>query len=325
MRPDEHKAKASKRWKAKHGIPPRGPQKDEGGARRGETPAGIADQISNTNVDSNQIVETEERPRSKYARRKIESNAYRYHEPTPAEVLAADEGFDRETEELRRLIRDAEETYDSSVYFQFREEKELLGDVEADGRGEMDEVYGGLLQINFEALETSLKRLPLHVRLSLDEKEILSPPNDSNVDVKVSTASRHGPKSNPQNPSVQTISIETNKAVTIEPPIVQIPALNIARPDVPEKRINNGPLQSSRASSFLPPIKLQLTPQIPCEPAHVPPTTCDDDLDMLLNLDQPAEAVPPVPQPASHENRTATLPSSSAEAEDLKWLDDILG
>ncbi|TPX56870.1 hypothetical protein SpCBS45565_g08328 [Spizellomyces sp. 'palustris'] len=326
MRPDEHKAKASKRWKAKHGISPRGSQKDEGGTRGGERPGGVADQISHTNVDSNPIVETEERSRSKYARRKIESNSYRYHEPTPEEVLAADEGIDRETEELRWLIRDAEETYDASVYFQFREEKELLGDVEADGRGEMDEVYGGLLQINFEALETSLKRLPLHVRLSLNEKDALTPPNDSHVDVRVSTASRDGPKSNTQNPSVQTISTEAHKGLTIEPPLaVQIPTLTVARPDVLEKRVTSGPLQSSRASSFLSPKKPQPTPQIPSKPAHVPPPARDDDLDLLLNLGQPAEAVPRVSQPASHVNQTAALPSNSAEVEDLKWLDDILG
>lgn len=133
MRPDQHKAKATKKWKAKHGITttPSHPRKDSEKPSREAEYQDAAAPVPHNETDiekpearrkySKQISPDHEKvgckelknhyflklARSKYARRKIESNAFRYQQPTAEEILAADEGIDRETEELRMLIREA--------------------------------------------------------------------------------------------------------------------------------------------------------------------------------------------------------------------------
>ncbi|RUP48098.1 hypothetical protein BC936DRAFT_144968 [Jimgerdemannia flammicorona] len=67
---------------------------------------------------------------------------------------------------------ETETAYDPSTYFQFKEEKDWddgLGGMEGDGA---DELYASLMQIRFDDLETSLAKVPLHVRLGLDERDL---------------------------------------------------------------------------------------------------------------------------------------------------------
>ena len=45
--------------------------------------------------------------RAKFSRRTLESNAYRYAEPTAEDELADDAAVDRETEDLLELIKSA--------------------------------------------------------------------------------------------------------------------------------------------------------------------------------------------------------------------------
>ncbi|KAJ3016035.1 hypothetical protein HKX48_004253 [Thoreauomyces humboldtii] len=101
MRPDPHKAKATKRWKSKNAVP----STAQGVPLAGERPAPPPPQ--QPGPESSEDDEVQEKPRSKFARRKLESNAYRFHEPTAEEVLAADADIDRETEALRMLINEA--------------------------------------------------------------------------------------------------------------------------------------------------------------------------------------------------------------------------
>ncbi|KAI8819970.1 uncharacterized protein EV422DRAFT_507133 [Fimicolochytrium jonesii] len=188
MRPDPHKAKATKQWKAKHGtaaLSPKHaastakPQSSDDHHRRpateqtGHVGGGLngTPPRSETTDGEAEVEAQEHKPRSKYARRPLASNAYRYHEPTEDEIRAADEGIDRATEHLRALIGDADEEYDPAMYFQFRDEKgwAQTGAMED---AATDELNRTLLQLDIRSLADSLATIPLHTRLDVDEAEL---------------------------------------------------------------------------------------------------------------------------------------------------------
>ncbi|KAI8922262.1 hypothetical protein DFJ77DRAFT_436592 [Powellomyces hirtus] len=171
MRPDAHKAKATKKWKAKNGVPspaPAAPNPKHDKRQEISQQPRPAEQESTT--EDHEGEPPAEKPRSKYARRKVESNAYRYHELTAEEILAADAGIDRETEGLRSLIREAEEEYDPNLYFQFKEERDWADVATSDADTGLDE-------INFKALEATLRTLPVHVRLNISKDETTAVPD----------------------------------------------------------------------------------------------------------------------------------------------------
>ncbi|RKO84869.1 hypothetical protein BDK51DRAFT_42506 [Blyttiomyces helicus] len=174
MRPDPHKSKATRKWKAKQaggGPAPsdaspaagRGGRGGRGGAPRSgpgraRDPPQQAEAVEETEDDEEAGIGEEgetrlfrhspepESPstshkleRSQFSRRKIETNVGRYHEPTAEEIMAAEADIDRETEDLLALIKDAEEDYDPSLYFQFREEREWTSEVQPNERDESDD------------------------------------------------------------------------------------------------------------------------------------------------------------------------------------------
>ncbi|KAJ3265882.1 hypothetical protein HK104_006207 [Borealophlyctis nickersoniae] len=183
MRPDPHKAKATRKWKAKNGLPigrASGGVQVQGGdaSTRDKQPPPPDNRLPTPHVTIAPIpaeetdTEGDVRQQSlKFARRKLESNAYRYHEPTAEEQLAADAELDMETEDLLGLIRSADEDYDPATYFQFKEEREWVDDTTPSAK--VDNIYQKLLDLDFASLDARLAGLPLHVRLGVDEAGIV--------------------------------------------------------------------------------------------------------------------------------------------------------
>ncbi|KAJ3028565.1 hypothetical protein HDV00_010176, partial [Rhizophlyctis rosea] len=179
MRPDAHKSKATRKWKAKHGVaptprsshPPQShrPVRAESAAIAPAPATGPSraqhSKAEDLPEDEDERLEAQ-RQRAKFSRRKLESNAYRYAEPTAEGELADDAAVDRETEDLMELIKNADEDYDPSVYFQFKSEKQWT---ESDAVDENDDIHRHLLEIDFADLESALSGLPLHVRLGVED------------------------------------------------------------------------------------------------------------------------------------------------------------
>ncbi|KAJ3064649.1 hypothetical protein HK102_008137 [Quaeritorhiza haematococci] len=200
MRPDDHKQKASRRWKAKHGVPSgRGGSTSANSAARGGKDGPTDKKPVGTDVEAGVKATPNARPqapqqaskppavqrsgsgrgsdddsdegdnmpraptRYKYARRTIESNAYRYEDPSanPDQGVGL-EDLDQETEDLLDLIRTAgKEDHDSSGYFQFKDEQHWTSTENVQAiNSEFD--MPDLLE-----LETSLSLLSLGTRLGI--------------------------------------------------------------------------------------------------------------------------------------------------------------
>ncbi|KAJ3186537.1 hypothetical protein HDU85_007357 [Gaertneriomyces sp. JEL0708] len=332
MRPDAHKEKATRRWKAKNGITasshaPRGAVVTSAPATKTASksqPEAVPVSQPSTAQPPD---ESTEKPKSQFSRRKIESNAYRYYEPSPEEILAEDAGIDKETEELRALIKEADEAYDPNLYFRFKEEREW-DNVMDESMAKADERDRLLLQIDFATLEASLRQLPLHERLGIDEREL---------------------------------HLLGRQDERTEPTRLQAPSESL-KPEVPMLPQSQPPASARPASSnsqFASPVPADIkpwstTPALPVShsnsgsatPNMYNPSIADtkstqrqnldhDDLDFLLSLD--AESVTtatgkevvakPIPPQASVQPRgvARSVPPVSEANEDLKWLDDVLG
>ncbi|KAI9014709.1 hypothetical protein BC832DRAFT_589208 [Gaertneriomyces semiglobifer] len=335
MRPDAHKEKATRRWKAKNGITasshaPKGagaPASAAGTASKSEPEASPVSQPNTAQPD-----ESTEKPKSQFSRRKIESNAYRYYEPSPEEVLAEDAGIDKETEELRALIKEADEAYDPKLYFRFKEEREW-DNVMDESMSKADERDRMLLQLDFATLEASLRQLPLHERLGIDERELylLGRKDQPNEPTRLQAPSQ---SSKPEVPMVpQSQPTASARASSLNSQFAShVPA------DVkPWSTTPALPVSHSNSGSATPSMD---NPSIADTKSTQRQNLDHDDLDFLLSLDTEsvttatsaglhgkevlAEPVPPQSSLQPRGNARSTPPVSEAN-EDLKWLDDVLG
>ncbi|KAJ3182999.1 hypothetical protein HDU87_007421 [Geranomyces variabilis] len=328
MRPDAHKSKATKRWKAKHGVPAAGapsaaaaaatskPSDNrhlDGGSRGGPEPTGPA-------ADHSSGDELEEKPRSRYARRKVESNAFRYHEPTAEEVMAADAGIDRETEELRMLIREAEEEYDPSMYFQFKEERDWANVSTAPADSGIDEFNRSRLQIDFAALEASLSKLPVHVRLNVSKADAVA------VVKAVGLGDQDSDGLESEDDQDQEVAVRPAFSTTAPEPAVVPPHQSR---DSEGDSASRSHKRMPTAPASIPPLPQPAAPSIPEPDSHQPGernspkalAPSEDDLDLLLGTES---ATLPATPPLLPSESLQPAPPTSAIDTDLKWLDDLL-
>ncbi|KAJ3046360.1 hypothetical protein HK097_000939 [Rhizophlyctis rosea] len=333
MRPDPHKTKATKRWKAKQGIPnPPRPTTSSSSSRsthpesNSTTPQTQPTKPDLTPDDEEERLEAQ-RERAKFSRRKLESNGYRYVEPTPEDELADDAAVDRETEDLMELIKNADEAYDPSVYFQFKSEKQWTTADEVD---QNDDIHRHL-EINLADLESSLSTLPLHIRLGVEDNPLWH-------DISTPTSTSQSTPT-PPSPSAAQPKSSAKPAQTKTPQIMPAARNPIPKPQPPPPSSDPPTPASMKPSSFH--IQPQPEPAIVNKIINpIPPQTSEqDDLDFLLSLDQKDTIAPPprapikkpstttktapAPAPASSVSKPASKNTDSNNLED--WLDDILG
>ncbi|KAJ3147751.1 hypothetical protein HDU89_005110 [Geranomyces variabilis] len=334
MRPDAHKSKATKRWKAKHGVPAASApgaasaattqrrsdtRNFEGNSRDGHEQTGSA-------ADHSSGDEFQEKPRSRYARRKVESNAFRYHEPTAEEIMAADAGIDRETEELRILIREAEEEYDPSMYFQFKEERDWANVSTVVSDSAIDEFNRSRLQIDFTALEASLSKLPVHVRLNISKADAVA------VVEALGLGDQDSDDLESEDDQVQEAAARPAFNFSDPEPAV-VPPHQLRGPEgVAASQSHKSTPTAPASISPLPQPAAPLVPELDIPRGHAghhagdgdgsePPAPTEDDLDFLLGTESAAlPAPPPLLTPVS----SHPPPPPAAIEADLKWLDDLL-
>ncbi|KAJ3167742.1 hypothetical protein HDU88_002189 [Geranomyces variabilis] len=328
MRPDAHKSKATKRWKAKHGVPA---ASAPGAASAGTTQrrsdarnfeGGSRDGHEQTAADQSSGDEFQEKPRSRYARRKVESNAFRYHEPTAEEIMAADAGIDREIEELRMLIREAEEEYDPSMYFQFKEERDWANVSTVGADSATDEFNRSRLQIDFTALEASLSKLPVHVRLNISKADAVA------VVEALGLGDQDSDDLESEDDQVQEAARPAFSFSDPEPAVVLPHQLRGPEGVAASQSHRSTPTAPASISPPAPP----LVPELDIPHGHAghagdgdgskAPATTEDDLDFLLGTESAAVPAPP-PLLTPDSSHPPPPPPAAIEA-DLKWLDDLL-
>ncbi|PHZ15345.1 uncharacterized protein RHIMIDRAFT_272155 [Rhizopus microsporus ATCC 52813] len=137
MRPDEHKAKESRKYQVRKKQQGDHAAAEIAEARRKAAKAkdrgvGIT-AIRRRNGDFNEETEEEREERkkmqAKYSRRKLVSNYDRYEEETEQDRLEKDAelGIDRETTDLVSMLENTEEG--SSTFFKFKEEQLFEKDI----------------------------------------------------------------------------------------------------------------------------------------------------------------------------------------------------
>ncbi|CDS08104.1 hypothetical protein LRAMOSA02053 [Lichtheimia ramosa] len=174
MRPDEHKAKESRRYQAR--------KKNQGDA----SAAQIAErrrQAAKARDNGNSIAAIRRRNgelpslqqqresaeavakarSSKFSKRKIVSNRDRYKEISVQEQLEQDAelGIDRETTDLVSMLEKTDDTVSGSTYFKFKDEQE-----------ELPKQDRSLFQIDFDAFEGVLSQGDCRAILDLSEEDV---------------------------------------------------------------------------------------------------------------------------------------------------------
>ncbi|KAI8593695.1 hypothetical protein BDZ88DRAFT_435742 [Geranomyces variabilis] len=360
MRPDAHKSKATKRWKAKHGVPAVSAPDAASAAttqRRSDTrnfEGGNRDGHEQTAADHSSGDEFQEKPRSRYARRKVESNAFRYHEPTAEEIMAADAGIDRETEELRMLIREAgmargcfctqaikreagrpnarlwrfiEEEYDPSMYFQFKEERDWANVSTVVADSAIDEFNRSRLQIDFTALEASLSKLPVHVRLNISKADAVA------VVEALGLGDQDSDDLESEDDQVQEAAARPAVSFSDPEPAVVLPHQLRGPEGVAASQLHKNTPTAPASISPLPQPAEPLEPELDIPLGHAghhardgdglkPPEPTEDDLDFLLGTESATLPAPP-PLLTPDSSHPPPPPPAAIEA-DLKWLDDLL-
>ncbi|KAJ3149299.1 hypothetical protein HDU86_007022 [Geranomyces michiganensis] len=328
MRPDAHKSKATKRWKAKHGVPTAGSASSSTASKpdtRHYEAASIGGNPDDNGPPAHSTIDDANEQ---------QSNAFRYHEPTAEEILAADAGIDRETEELRLLIREAEEAeYDPSMYFQLKEERDWANDSTIIADAGTDEFNRSRLQIDFAALEGSLSRLPVHVRLNVSKADAMA----------VVEALGLGKQANDGSESEDEVREEaTPQFLDEDEPVptqtvVSPPSRSPGRDEDSALRSKTSAKGASTTNPSAPALVVPLpqpavssVPHIGLPHGNVGQQPADperhaaveeDDLGFLLGS-EPSTPFPPLQVP--QEGMLPAPQAPTTEIEDLKWLDDIL-
>ncbi|CAG8485577.1 2060_t:CDS:2 [Ambispora gerdemannii] len=130
MRPDQHKDANSRRYQAKlrardgEASAAAKEVQEKRKERKSKSKGTTYVESSEDNSDSNE--ETTFAKQRSFHRRKVQSNDYRYQEPSQEDELRDDpDGIDRETSNFLEMIKDTEkQSFDPSSYFQFKEEKD---------------------------------------------------------------------------------------------------------------------------------------------------------------------------------------------------------
>ncbi|KAL4209746.1 hypothetical protein AB4K20DRAFT_1590369 [Rhizopus microsporus] len=171
MRPDEHKAKESRKYQVRKKQQGDHTAAEIAEARRRATKAkdrgvGIA-AIRRRNGDFNEETEEEREERkkmqAKYSRRKLVSNYDRYEEETEQDRLEKDAelGIDRETTDLVSMLENTDEG--SSTFFKFKEEQLFEKDIMQQKQN--------LLEIDFKSLTAAFGSIDIQQLLGLSESD----------------------------------------------------------------------------------------------------------------------------------------------------------
>ncbi|KAI7889880.1 uncharacterized protein EV154DRAFT_513170 [Mucor mucedo] len=173
MRPDNHKAKESRRYQARKKKEGDTEAADVAEARKKAAKArdrglGLA-AVMRRNAEPSEETEEEKEARkahqAKFSRRKLDSNADRYKEVTEQEIVDRDAelGIDRETTDLVSMLENTEEG--SSTFFKFKEEQLFNQD--------QQDAVRNMMHLDFTIFEPALERLDTEQLLGLDEGELI--------------------------------------------------------------------------------------------------------------------------------------------------------
>ncbi|KAI8996865.1 hypothetical protein BDB01DRAFT_768774 [Pilobolus umbonatus] len=171
MRPDEHKAKQSRRYQAKKKL--QGDTSAAEAEERRREAAKARDRGQGVNailrrngqlpeLSEEEILERQQK-QAKFSRRKLVSNTDRYKEETNEEIMARDVemGIDRETTDLISMLEEADDNRSSSL-FKFKEEQLYEEEVQED-------LYRNMLQIDFNLIENVLRDVDIRTSLQMNE------------------------------------------------------------------------------------------------------------------------------------------------------------
>ncbi|KAJ3107139.1 hypothetical protein HDU97_004832 [Phlyctochytrium planicorne] len=313
MKVDKHQAKASRKWKQKHGMPTGGPSQPR--SHRGE---------ASDDVDDEEIEDDDDAPRRSFGKRKITSNASRYDEPEE-EPLEEEEKDAQEIERLQHLLRSGDEQKDAATYFHFSAEKEW---VEDDEDGKAASSFDDLFALDIDDLTAAIAKLPVDVRLGIDFSEF--PEIIVNM-VKIVLGTQKPVTIKPKNKSAYLDSWEYSKdseektqPVLKENPVkaptqTAAPAKLVTKP---ERERQQGPSsKAAKSTSDAVPLSVPY-PSKPVAAKQSKPAGKADLDDMLFEgNEKSASSKPKGGAPPSQPKKTI---AKTSEKDELDWLDDIL-
>ncbi|KAI7902421.1 uncharacterized protein BX663DRAFT_74973 [Cokeromyces recurvatus] len=305
MRPDEHKAKDSRRYQQKKKFEGDTTAAEIAEARRRAARArdkGVGmSAIRRRNgelQESEQDIEQRKLLQAKFSRRKITSNADRYKEETEQEARERDAelGIDRETTDLVSMLENTEEG--NSTFFKFKDEQTFTNDSVLSSNGAMNSK--NMFQLDFNTFEDTLQAYDTKLLLGLDKEDEelaqsalnehptvldkpIVPAFAKNANGYVLFKSQQTTKSSESGEGIYLRNDGSNHRVLSKQEIKKI----FDEPSVKEK---------------------------------------DDDLDELLALDQkPSTPLPTLPKPGViKKNPIAKNEDKEVIVDDEAWLDDIL-
>ncbi|CEP12558.1 hypothetical protein [Parasitella parasitica] len=173
MRPDEHKAKESRKYQQRMKQAGDSSAAEVAEARKKASRArdrGMGmNAIRRRNgdfVETEEKIEERKKLQAKFSRRKLESNLSRYEEENALE-RDAELGIDRETTDLVSMLEETEEG--SSTFFKFKQEKLFEST-----SNPQDMMNRNILQLDFNMFESTLQLYDTDLLLGLqDENELV--------------------------------------------------------------------------------------------------------------------------------------------------------
>ncbi|KAF7730133.1 hypothetical protein EC973_002741 [Apophysomyces ossiformis] len=334
MRPDEHKAKDSRKYQARKRLQGDATAAETAEARRRSARArDKGEGVTAIRRRNGELPARQEQPRSSshFSRRKITSNADRYKELTVegcfakkeryitkvkrkrhAELyideiaLDAELGIDRQTTDLVAMLEEKDDlTGGGTSYFKFKEEQLWENDTI-----QKEELYKNMLQVNFDLFEGIMQQMDSRALLDLPEDDLdLIESAFADTPLKL------------DKPLVPAFAKNAKGLVLFKPPVI-----------VEKKELDGIYLRNDGSNHRVAP-----------RPAQEPQE--EDELDELLALDSkpkieikkqsPALSLPmtagtslpkPTPgKPLLKKPTTTPSPAKTPGKDDEAWLDDLLG
>ncbi|KAI9474252.1 MAG: hypothetical protein EXX96DRAFT_331808 [Benjaminiella poitrasii] len=176
MRPDEHKAKDSRKYQQRKKLEGDTSTAEIAEARRKASRArdkgvGIAAirRRNGESVESEQDVEQRKLLQARFSRRKLVSNADRYEEETEQEAMERDAelGIDRETTDLVSMLENTEEG--TSTFFKFEDEQAVNRDGVLGPTESMNS--RNMFELDFNVFENVLQTYDTELLLGIDDVE----------------------------------------------------------------------------------------------------------------------------------------------------------
>ncbi|ORX59826.1 hypothetical protein DM01DRAFT_1381334 [Hesseltinella vesiculosa] len=319
MRPDEHKAKDSRRYQQK--------KKQQGD----NTAASVAEErrhkqkgqdrgtsiaaIRRRNGELPQAASPSDQPQSsqQFSRRKITSNTERYSEMSLQDEVDQDAelGIDRDTTDLVAMVETVQEelSMDGTSYFKFKDEQ-------LDAMDQNDQVYRSLLHINLDALAQKCEQIETRDLLGLesDDDDLISsiqeqdwiPLNKPLIPAVTKTRQgtvlfNNAPTKAPSELPLDGIYVRNNRVTPTSLPAVGQPAHGS-----PSSQSKEGINQEQA----VPPVDKQPTaPSFPRTPsAHTP-----------------IKSIPKLKVPGSGATISSKMAKPGKASNDQDFLDDLLG